>query len=476
MDERGDRRPWFWIAGAVVILAAAAVRFVNLGVSLFEDEVWVANLIRDGGLRPHTYNAPPLFYFLERMWVALRGFSDVILRELPMFFGVALAALPLAADKLAPGLTDRITRIAWAVLLAASSPLIYYSTRMKQYTLEAFIAALLLLLFFGAINVPTRARIAAFFIAATISVMLLVTPVFIVAAAGITLLTTKHRWSPKFLIGFAITAVAFVVAYFGWLAPGPETTRLHGDMTEWFTETGRWMSDPKAIVPSTLHWLGQGFNLARFWWAVVPLLVIVWLVRGGAWRVLLFAAVPAAIIFAASIVHVYPYGEVRLMSFTYPAIYLVLASALARRVWLLVLLAPFVWGGIVGDSYNRTYMSTPDLRALFAFVAKNTNVVYADRPTGLPLRHHHPRLDVRPLPQTPVAGWYVQRGGAPAGARVVMRVGDVTVARREDPRSAVPAESTPARNSAPPPAHPSPAASPAGPRATDARSASTRTP
>lgn len=467
-------RLWYWIACASVAVMAMLIRVGDLGVSLFEDEVWVAKLIRDGGLRPHTYSIPPLFYFLERAWVALRGLSDAAIREIPLFFGVATVALPFAAGRLAPGLLDHTTRFIWAVLLAASSPLVYYSTRMKQYTLEAFVATLLLLLFFGAL---THGRAAAFFITASIAVTVLVTPVFIVAAAGAVFLTTEHRRSPRFWIGFAVTGTAFLIAYFGWLAPGPETTRLHGDMTEWFAETGRWMSDPSAILPSTVHWLGQGFNLTRFWWAVVPLLIVWWLARGGAWRLLLFAAVPPAIIFAASVVRVYPYGEVRLMSFAYPAIYLVLASALARaargRAWLLVLLVPFVFAH---GAYNRSYMSTYDLRGLFDFVARNTTVVYADPRMRLPLRHHHPALDVRPMPPVTLPGWYVQRADPPAGAGIVMRVGDVTAARVSDSRSAPPAGPAPARGTSPPPAPALPAASPAGPRATDARSADSRTP
>lgn len=362
-----DDRSWYWIACGMVLLAAAVARILHLGDALFEDETWVAQLVRDGSWHPHSFATPVLFYILERGWTALRGASDVALREIPLIFGVALAALPLAADRLAPGLTDRTTRFAWSVLLAASSPLLYYSTRMKQYTLEAFVAALLMLLFFGAMQSPSRARLIAFFAAALVAVLTLISPIFTIAAAGITFLTTRHRRMPAFWIGFAATAIAFAVAYFGWARPSAESTRLHGDMDLWFTQTQRWMDRPSLIVPATQHWLGQAFNLVRWWWFVVSALVIYWLARGGAWRIVLYASVAPLVILIASVFHFYPYGEVRLMSFAFPAIYLVAAAALARLRWLaLVLLVPFV---LAIDVYDRTYMRTgaatePHARAL----------------------------------------------------------------------------------------------------------------
>lgn len=422
-----DDSSWYWIACGAVLVAAAIARTAHLGDSMFEDEVWVAKLVRDGGWRPHTFATPALFYALERAWIAVRGFSDVALRQLPAFFGVALAALPLAAERLAPGLTDRTTRFAWCVLLAASSPLLYYSMRVKQYTLEAFVSALLVLLFFGALQ--SRARAIAFFAAAIVATLGLLTPIFTIAAAGITFLTTRHRRSLPFLAGFAASGIAFVVAYLGWIAPGAESTRLHGDMDVWFTTTQRWMDRPSLIVPTTLHWLGQAFNLTPFWWIVVPLLVGLWLARGGQWRLVLFAAIPPLLILAASVVHKYPYGEVRLMSFAFPAIYLAVASALARRRAFLLLLLPFILGA---GAYGRTYMHTDDLHPLFDYVVRNRakdELIFADPSYSAPLLYHHPELApyVRPLPASS-DGWTI------APAREVktplLIVGDVAVAHR----------------------------------------------
>jgi hypothetical protein len=418
---------WYFAACGTVLVAAAIARSFGLDASLFEDEVWVARLVRDGGWRPHAHNTPIAFYVLERGWIAIRGFSDAAMRQLPAFFGVALAALPLAADRLAPGLTDRTTRFTWAVLLAASSPLLYYATRVKQYTIEAFVAALLLLLFFGALE--SRRRAIAFFATAIVAVMTLVSPFFIVAAAGITLFTTRHRTSPLFLAGFAATAVAFNIAYFGWLAPGPESARLHGDMDAWFTETGRWMDRPSLIVPATLHWLGQTFNLVPFWWLVIPLLIAVSLRRH--WRVLVFAALPPLLILLASAAHKYPYSEVRLMTFTFPAIYLAVALALARlRLATLVLLIPFV---VAASAYDRTYMGNDaDLHPLFDFVVRSRTAnepIFTTPSLAAPLLYHHPALapHVRPMPASG-NGWVI------APAREVkdplLIVGDTAVSRR----------------------------------------------
>jgi hypothetical protein len=95
----------------------------------------------------------------------------------------------------------------------------------------------------------------------------------------------------------------------------------------------------------------------------------------------------------ASILHIYPYGEVRLMIFAFPAIYLLVAVAigdLAQRVpLLLVLLAPFAWSGIASEPYNRTYIQLGDLRQMFATVAQSRTTVYADPSFAPTLRYYH---------------------------------------------------------------------------------------
>src|SRR5216684_2318369 len=75
-NERDDADLWYAIACGVLLAVAAAIRFRSLGTTLFEDEVWVAELVRNGGWHAHSWSTPPLFYAICRGWSSLRGVSN----------------------------------------------------------------------------------------------------------------------------------------------------------------------------------------------------------------------------------------------------------------------------------------------------------------------------------------------------------------------------------------------------------------
>jgi hypothetical protein len=431
-NERDDADVWYAIACGLLLVAAAAIRFRALGATLFEDEVWVAELVRRGGLHPHSYNAPPLFYWIERAWTALRGTSNEALREPAAIFGVAVCVVPLFAP------VSRLSRFTCALLLAFSSPLLFYSGRLKQYTIEAFAAAVLVVLFLRMRESRSRMNVLAFFSFSAAAVMSLHSPVFLLAAMALLSIRT-----PRVLGGFAVIFALFAVAYIGWFKPGAETIRLHGDMNLLFSVTGRWVSSPSNFLRNTLHWAGQSLNLVRFWWLAVVILVLTRLARERKTTLLLLAALPPLEIAAASAIHVYPYGEVRLMIFCLPAFYLLIADALgsaARRVPLLLLLtAPFVIAGVANDSYNATYMHIDDLRPMFEMIVRSHapgEAIYANPSYAEPLRYEYPALAafIRPAKETAAVqpGWYIQqrRSFDAAGTTIMMRIGDVIAARR----------------------------------------------
>ena len=439
MNDRDEPPVWFFAAAAALIVFAAALR-LRLGASLFEDEVWLADLVRNGGMHPHSYNVPPLFYAIERLWTSLRGTSVEAMREPPAFFGVVLAALPFAAVHF-----DRLTRFTWSALFAFSSPLLFYSTRIKQYTLEAVACTLLLILWTYAEERESRTARIAFFVASLIGVMALHGPVFICAAAfAAAVLSPRARRLPV-LAGFGLVFAAFAAAWFGWLAPGPETTELHGNMTIWFEKTGRWVTSPHLLIDNTKHWLGQAFNLVRFWWLAAAGVVIAMLVSKlrplpQKIALLLFAILPPAAALVLSTRHIYPYGEVRLMLFAFPALYLLAAisvATVARRVPLILLvLVPFAMSGAVSEPYNRTYMHAYDLMPFFGTIVANHTPgepIYAHPSLGAPLRYHYPQLarDIRLLPQTPSPGWYLRLGdnSSTAGSAMVIRSGNAVAVR-----------------------------------------------
>lgn len=438
--ERISDGVWFAVASGTILLFAVVLRFRGLDVSLFEDEVWVAELIRRGNWHPHSYLTPPLFYLLERGWAALRGTSPARLRELPALFGVLLAAVPLFANR------DRLTRLVWSLLLACSSPLLFYSGRLKQYTLEACVTALLVVLLLRALQSNQLRTWVAFFALALLGVATLYSTVFVVGAAA---LAVAFR-APRRLPGFALVLGVWAIAYFGYLSPGPESTALHGDMTVWFTQTGRWVTSPAALLRNTLHFGGQMMNLVRGWWIVALFTAIYALLRTDDIPLSVVAAAPVAAVAAASVWHFYPYGEVRLLIFAFPALYLLVASmltALAMRVTrfasiiVVLLLFAFVWNGIARDTYNATYMRVADLRPLFDYVATNHHGgerVFAVSSLEAPLRFHHPELTVERWNDGRVgtAGWYLALTPPAKGTAGVLHLADAWAWRVSAPSAA----------------------------------------
>jgi hypothetical protein len=420
-DNR-DTSLYFVCMVFLLLSFAFAIRVQHLDMTLFEDEVWVARLAVSGGLEPHTYNVPPLFYGMERVWVGWRGSGDAALRELPFLFGVLLVALPYFSHR------PRRVALVWSALLAFSSPLVFYSARLKQYTLEACSITLLLILFLRAWEEDRPRNWLAFFGCAGALLLVLHTPVFFVLSAGLVTLLTKRTRRAGLLAGFAVAALLFLIAWFGYMAPGPRTPLLHGDMEQWFTEGGRWVDSPRALYANSLHWLGHAFNLVRFWWLVLPLLIGWWLFRKRDWVLVALAGLPIIIVIAASAVHKYPYGEVRLMIFCLPTFYLLAAEALAEASQhtqaLLCLLLPFILAGAVLAPYN-SYMGLEDLRTVFRTIEaahRPGEPIYADDSFATPLAWYAPglRRDLhsRRVTQPAGPGWYLQKTFDLAGRRV----------------------------------------------------------
>jgi hypothetical protein len=434
-EERNEGALWYAIAAGLIVTVAAAIRIRGLGTTLFEDEVWVARLFRDGGLAPHTYNIPLLYYAIGRTWVRLRGVSDIVLREPAAFFGVALCALPLVAPR------SLRTRLLWSILLAFSSPLIFYSTRAKQYTLEAFVVTALIVVFLCAYEGDGRWAWIAFFVTAAAGVTTLHSPVFVVFAAAIVVVFTRRVRRAPLMIGFILVGALFLAAWFLYVAPGPATPQLHGDMEQWFTQTGRWVGSMGSFIANSRHWLGQAMNLVPLWWAVLTPLVLLWLFGKKEFALFALAAIPPLITVVTSALHLYPYGEVRLMIFSFPALFLVIAESLAsasRRIpILLIAVVPFIISGVARDPYNATYMHTDDLRRVYTTVMRDHrrgDAIYANPTFAAPLSYYFPTLGtdlhavVIPAPQG--RGWYLQRASQfdPRGSTVVIREGDMMAA------------------------------------------------
>lgn len=403
---------WFIAAVCLLLTVSAALRFRGLADSLFEDEVWVARLLKSGDLRPHTYAIPVGFYLLGRLWAAIAGYSDFALRIPAAVFGVLLCAVPFAAP------LPRLTRYFWAALLAFSSPFLYYSARLKQYTVEATLDTLLIVLFLRASESCSRRDWTYFFLTASVAVFLFHSPVFIVAAAGLAALVSRKTRSRTVIVAFIGVGVLAIAAYATYMSPGLETARIHGDMEEWFSRTGRWVASPRDLLSNTLHWTGHALNLARGGLVVTFVLVCNWLNHERRLSILILAVAPPSVAILLSMLHLYPYGEVRLMLFCFPGLYLLIAVAMGhlsrQPIVPVVALAVFSFQGIARAPYDTTYMRTPDLKDVYAMIATDRarEPIVATPSFATPLLYYYPELgtrtEIRTISSPDRPGWYLQ--------------------------------------------------------------------
>jgi mannosyltransferase len=143
---RGDRTvaAGGW-ALALVVLAAAAVRFASLGVQGFSDDeqftVWLVQMPFGDMVTtvPQSEATPHLFYLLEWFSARLFGSGEVGMRILPALLGTLTVPVVYRTGALAG---SRRVGLAAAAVAAVDPFLIWYSQEARAYSLVIFLTAL----------------------------------------------------------------------------------------------------------------------------------------------------------------------------------------------------------------------------------------------------------------------------------------------------------------------------------------------
>ena len=152
--------------------------------------------------------APPLYYVLLHYWIGTFGTSDVAVRSLAGFFGIATIPLAWLAGHRLGGRTA-----AWAaMLLVASSPFaVRYDTEARMYSLVALLTLLGFLALDRALQAPRAANLVA---VAAISGLLLYThywSIYLLATTMLWLLFQAWRGRPEWRRGARSAMVAAVL-------------------------------------------------------------------------------------------------------------------------------------------------------------------------------------------------------------------------------------------------------------------------
>ena len=345
---------------------------------LFNRSLWMDEAYLSSNIVPRSYGtlleplndnqgAPIGFLLLEELATAALGDTEYGLRLVPLLAGIA--ALPLfyvAARRI----VDRTAALTGLGLLAFSRPGIYYSTEVKQYSVDLAVTVLILLLaswYLSREHGAQRSRmpvLAALAVAGAGAIWLSHPAVFVLAGMGGTLLLWPRtgqppRFRPADPALAAVVAVwvaSFAVNYYFFLRQ-LDSNRILVDY---------WLSAFPPLNAGLVSWLPRqfltafetpaGFALAHVA-ALIFLLGCLHLIRTSP-RTLCLLISPLAVCFVASLFRKYPFGD-RLLIFAVPLVLLVMGSGVLGSFWaprerlapailFIVLLFPPVGSAVLG--------------------------------------------------------------------------------------------------------------------------------
>lgn len=388
----------------LALCVGAALRLLQYGVNraLWLDEALVVSSIttRDAaGLltRPLDYGqtAPAGFLLLVKGATALLGAGEYALRLVPLLGGLAaLALFPAVARRYVRGPARTV-----ALALFALAPfLVYYSSEVKQYSLDALVSLAVLWVAADLHARRPRAALAAAVVGVA-GVWLSQPAIFMLAGAGLVLgvqALRRREWPRAWML--AGIGAAWLASFGASYAVSRRTLAdpeymqafwRHGFMPSparalpWLAgRVARMLREPLGVIGSDpLPWLGTLQSVAA---ALLLAAGVAWMVRARRTRLALLG-LPFVLMVAASAVRAYPFAanylsSGRVLIFLLPGLVLVMgegAVALARLrprraglaaagVAVALALAPSVGYAVAGVPHVRA-----EVKPLLQYAAQN---------------------------------------------------------------------------------------------------------
>lgn len=358
-EARARRRR---LALFLALLVGVLLRALQYAVdrSLWLDEgVLVSSILGRGWgglLQPLDYGqtAPFGFLLLVKAATAALGASEYALRLVPFLAG--MAGLALAVPVARRYVSRRALPLAVAIF-ALAPYMVYYSSEVKQYALDA-LASLAILAFAAAIaRRPRDPRLAAgFCLLGAVAVWVSQPAIFMLAGVGLVLGIRALRHGDRTAAAMLVaTAAAWMVSFAGSYLVSKRTMADPAYMREFWKEgffplpprtaadwtwlprmVAHMFREPMGIVgmdTSAVSWIGAISGLVAF------LAGAWWMVRRRPLRAALLLS-PLAMVLAASAARLYPFGGSvlsggRVLVFLIPSLAFVMAEgvfALSRMV------------------------------------------------------------------------------------------------------------------------------------------------
>jgi hypothetical protein len=348
--SRRLRSPAFLTSLVLALIWALALvfRLSDLAArDLWTDEAWVALAALKSSPAAALKSTPgtaitagvttPPFYLLTVWAVAkLLGGQEWALRSLSCAFGLGtLAVLWLLARRL----TSRPVALLALAAAAVSPVLVYYAKELKQYSGDAFFAVLVVYLAERLLASEGRRGWTALGLTGLIGLGFSHPLIFCLPAVGLVLWLKLPAARGRLALLGGLWVLTFAAAYLLIFRRTMDPELVAYFLQDYPDFSGRW---------PFLRWLGGAWHrYCRYFlgeWGVIwgpPLLLAgtyaLW--RGGRGRVLAYYGLPLLLAFGAAALHRYPfmahYGGNRLMLFTAPLLYLMVAAGVGQAfAWL----------------------------------------------------------------------------------------------------------------------------------------------
>jgi hypothetical protein len=332
---RWTRNTLFWTYAALVFGLGLRLFYYLCNFSVWHDEAaLIVNVLGKsfreqlGPLFLHEA-APPLFLWLERVVSLALGDGTFALRLVPLL--TSCAALVLFV-RLARRWLPEIC-VPWAVLaFACSDRLLWHACEAKPYSVDVFLATLVLTLFTETRAWPLSRQILLYSLLSPVLIFLAYPGCFL--CGGLLAVMLPAVWRTRRLgpwLGFVAWS-AVVAACFLLLLTGPiraqQDTAMRGCWTEMFPDWDRPWSVPVWLVLSTGDVVHYACNPAGEYLAFLAVVGGPALWRRGERGFVALLALPWALAMAAAFLHAYPYGGARVLVYTAPAVFLLLAAGL----------------------------------------------------------------------------------------------------------------------------------------------------
>ena len=329
-----------WVPGATVafLFLGVLLRFRQylFDRSLWYDETLIAlNIIA----RPIPRLIPPLdnhqgaplgFLALEKAAVLAFGTNEYALRLVPLVAGVAaLVLLYLLVRRILPP----VATLASVGLFALSSQQIGYSTELKQYSMDAAVALLVMFVAIGRWPAGRRRDLMLLTVIGAAAVWFSYPAAFVLAGIGIALalaaaVTREWQRLAKLALVGIVWGLSFAACYWITLRPVASDTLLSDIWSEAFLPwpVSYWTMDWTLSRMFGIFHQPVGMTLSGLG-AFVFLLGMIR--RDGDWPINRWLLVsPLLVAFAAAAVHRYPFDG-RFLNFAVPLVLVVVGAGVA---------------------------------------------------------------------------------------------------------------------------------------------------